>query len=154
MLEFLKNIFLLGVNDKSNKEINNNKRIQIATCALFIEVANADNDFKPEEKLKIISFMRSAFNLEEEYIREIMELANEKTKESISLYEFTSELNKSFTFDEKYTLMKNLWKLIFADNDMNMYEERMVKRIGGIINLDHHVVIASKLEVKKELKIN
>ncbi len=150
MLKYLKKIFS---NDTSeNREINRTRKLQISTCALFIEMAKADSNFSNEEEEKIISIMKSLFELDDEYVNELIETAKERTEESISLYEFTTILNEQFTNDEKYDVIKNMWRLIFTDNKLDKYEDQLVKRIGGMLNLDFNLIIAAKLEVKKEIE--
>jgi uncharacterized tellurite resistance protein B-like protein len=148
MLEYLKKIFFPAENDSST--VSDEVRLQVATCALFIEMAKADGNFTNEEKEKIISIMKSFFNLEEEYVNELIEYAEEDIKESISLYEFTTILDSTLTRDQKYEIMKNMYRLIYLDEKLDMYEDQLVKRIGGMLNLDFQDIIAAKLEVKKE----
>ncbi|QQS36498.1 MAG: TerB family tellurite resistance protein [Ignavibacteriales bacterium] len=155
MFDYLKNI-LLGENkspDKTSGENSSeNLKLQIATCALFIEMANADSDFTEEERNKIISVMQNIFSTDKEAVEELIELSENRIKKSISLYEFTSIVNEHFSNDEKFELLKNLWRLIYIDEKLDMYEDQLIKRIGGMLKIDHQVIIGAKLLVKEELK--
>ena len=106
MIEYLKQIF--SPQDEL-EEIDEDKKSQIATCVLLIEMARADNEFTDNERKKIISVMQNTFQLEKEYVKELIELSEEEIKESISLYEFTATINQNFSKDEKFELTKNLW---------------------------------------------
>ena len=146
---------LLTAPKENNEEIINKvspqKKLQIATCALFLEVANSDDDFAEEEKEKIYESMREIFGLEDEYINELISLSNEQIQKSVSLYEFTDIINHDFSDDEKYDVVKNLWKLIYADNKVDQYENLFIHRISNNLHLEHKDLIAAKLEAKKEL---
>ncbi len=83
-------------------------------------------------------------------VNDLIELSEQKIKESISIYEFTSTINDNFSKEDKFELMKNLWKLIYIDEKLNMYEDHLVKKIGGMLNLDHKKIIEAKLIVKEE----
>jgi uncharacterized tellurite resistance protein B-like protein len=129
-------------------------KLEIATCALFIELAKADGNFSNEERDFIISTMKKCFNLNESEVDLIFELANEKVDKSVSVYEFTEELNKHFTQEEKDSVIKNLWRLIYNDKKLNAYEDSLIKKIGFTLNLEHKRIIDLKLSVKKELNID
>ena len=68
---------------------------------LFIEIAKADGEFTDEERKFIISEMKSTFNLDDDYVNDLMLLAEQRIKESVSLYEFTGVINTTFTYRRK-----------------------------------------------------
>ena len=149
MIKYLKQIF--NQPDKL-EEIDEDKKLQIATCVLLIEMAKSDNELTDGERKQIISVMRDTFQLEEEYVNELIEFSEEEIKESISLYEFTTTINQNFSDDEKFELVKNLWRLIYTDEILNMHEDHLIKKIGTMLNLEHRDIIAAKMMVKGEKK--
>jgi len=151
VIKYLKQIFVLPIG-KSEKDLEtgSERKLQVATCVLLIEMAKSDNEFTEDERKKIISVMKDTFNLEKEYVDELIELSEEEIKESISLYEFTTTINQKFSSDERFKLVKNLWKLIFTDEILNMHEDHLIKKIGTMLNLEHRDIIAAKLMVKEE----
>jgi uncharacterized tellurite resistance protein B-like protein len=155
MFETFKKILTTAENGNGTvHHINDGRRkLEIATCTLFIEVAKADSNFTPEERDKIISYMKSEFGLDNEHVEGLIDLAERNINENDSIYEYTIIINDNFSNDEKYELLKKLWRLIFADNKLDMYEEHIIKKIGGLINMEHRDIIASKLEVKEEMGI-
>ncbi|MBU0561826.1 MAG: TerB family tellurite resistance protein [Bacteroidetes bacterium] len=132
-------------------EVDQSKRIQLATCALFLEVANSDDDFAEEEKTFIINHMKQAFSLDDELVKELISESKAEVEESISLYEFTKILNDNFSREEKFNIVKNLWKLVFADGRLDKYEEYFVRKISNNLNLSHSEMIAAKFDAKKEI---
>lgn len=128
------------------------KKLQIATAALYVEIASADGDFSEEERKKIVNAMNKNFNLTDQCVEDLISLSEEAVKDSISVYEFTSILNDHLNRDEKLKLMTNLWKLIYTDGRLEKHEDRLIKIIGSTLNLDHKDVINAKLLVKQKLK--
>ena len=124
------------------------KKIQIATAALFIEIAKADGEISADERKKIVKNMEEMFDLDDECVENLIKLSEQRVNESISVYEFSSIINENFSREEKYQLMKNLWKIVYADNHLDQYEDRLMKIIGSTLNLDHKDIIDAKLEVK------
>ena len=127
------------------------KKLQVATCALFFEIAKADENFTREEHEKIVSIMKSKYELDNNGAGELMSLTEESIKKSVSIYEFATIVDQNFSKDEKLKLMKELWQLIYTDKKLNKYEDNLIKRIGDILKLEHKEVIEAKLMVKGEL---
>ncbi|GJQ64445.1 MAG: hypothetical protein SCALA702_34980 [Melioribacteraceae bacterium] len=129
------------------------KKIQIATCALFLEVANSDENFSDDERKKIIEIMKSTFKLDTEEVENLIDLSEEHRKRSISIYEFTDIVNQNFVDAEKKEVLKNLWRLVYVDEELHQYEDYYVRKISTNLKMPHEQFIASKLEVKKEMNI-
>ncbi|MEE9448966.1 MAG: TerB family tellurite resistance protein, partial [Ignavibacteriaceae bacterium] len=47
------------------REEDHHKKLQIATAALFVEMAKADGNFSEEERERVIHTMRNTFHLDE-----------------------------------------------------------------------------------------
>ena len=137
----------------SSVKPNNEKKIQIAACALLVEIGKADSNFTNEERKKIISIMKNTFNVEEDYVNELIELSEKNFDENESIYEYTTIINNNFTNDEKFELLKNIWRLIYTDENLSRYEEHLVKMIGTLLNIEYSNIIGAKLLIKEELKI-
>ena len=151
MLDYLKKMILKSdenfISEVESQE--NTKRIQIATAALFIEIAKADGEFSEKERKNIVMNMKEMFDLDDECVEHLINLSEQKVKESISVYEFSSVINEDYSREEKYHLIRNLWKVIYSDNKLDQYEDRLIKIIGGTLNLDHKDIIDAKLEAKE-----
>jgi len=50
-------------------------------------------------------------------------------------------------------LLKNRWRLIYTDEKLDKYEDRLIKIIGGMINIEHKQIINTKLLIRKELNL-
>ena len=149
MIKYLKDLF----NTDSEEQIqsSNEHKLQIAACALLIEIANADDNFSDEEKTRIIEVMTNKFDLSEIVVNNIISRSEEEIKESVSIYEFTDVLNKNINNDEKYILIKYLWHIAYADGNLDAYEDHFIKKISDNLHMHRKERIAAKLEVKEEL---
>src|SRR4030065_1384124 len=154
MFDQIRKIFSNDTSSQSiagKKEDNSErKKLQIATCAIFLEMAKSDDNCTEEERKEIVSIMQRTFGLEKEFVDELIDLTKKRLDESVSIYEFTGIINHNFTPDEKFELMKNLWRLIYTDQILDKYEDQLVKQVGKMLLLEHRDVIAAKLMVKKE----
>lgn len=151
MIDYLKKLLLEKTNNGEQVvALDNEKRVQIATCALFLEVANSDDDFSVEEKEFIESTMKEKFALDDKTVSELIDLSLKQTEKSVSLYEFTEIINQIFEQDSKFEILKNLWRLVFADGTLDKYEEYFIRKISGNLHMEHSDMIAAKIEVKSE----
>ena len=156
MLDYLKKIF--GEEPEQKTELKDQKpsvtkkhKVEIAACALFIEMAKADGEFTDEERSFIIFEMKNTVNLEDDCIDDLMALAEQRVKESVSLYEFTGIINNTFAQSEKIELIESLWRLIYKDEKLSAYEDHLIKRIGATMNIGHKQIINAKLWVKEQM---
>ncbi len=134
--------------DKGNE--SQEKKLQIATGALFLELANSDDDFSSGEKEKIISMMKKLFDLDDNHVRELLQLSEQKMEKSVSLYEYTNVINQYFSDEEKYRVIKNLWRLAYVDGKLDRYEDHIIRTINTNLKLPHSDFVAAKLEARSE----
>ena len=152
MYEKLKS-FLIQVKDNNSMNTYPDQpgKIKIAATALMVEMANSDGSITEEEYESITNSIQKVFNIEIEKIKELIKISKEELKESVSLYEFSGVINENFSLDEKIELMDQLWRLIYTDNKLDKYEDKLIKQIGGMLKLDHREIINSKLFIKQQL---
>lgn len=152
MLDKLKDILLntSSTDVQKNSELSGQKRLQAATYAMFIELANSDDEFSEEERELIYSLIKNQFGLDNSEMSELHELAKQSIDRSVSLYEYTDIINKYFSSDEKYEILKNLWRLILVDGKLDAHEEYFIRTISNNLHMEHKDLIGSKMEVKKE----
>lgn len=123
------------------------KRIQIAACALMIEMGNIDDEFSEDEKGRIVTILKKEFSLTEEMAHELIELSKEELKGSVDIWQFTSLINENYSPEEKIQLMELVWKVVYADGHLDMHEDYLVKKIAHMLNLRHKEMIDAKLKV-------
>lgn len=157
MFEYLRKVISPERDEQLSQEIgtystkSTSKKYQVATAALLVEVAKADGNFSEDERKRIIDLMKNDFDLDDECVNELIAISEQKVKDSVSIYEFSSVINERFTQQEKLDLIKNLWRIIYEDGKLDSHEDRLIKIIGSTLNLEHKDIIAAKLFVKQEL---
>jgi uncharacterized tellurite resistance protein B-like protein len=159
MLDYIRKILSADSNAETSdvagsfERVDHQKQLQVATATLFIEMARADGVFSVEEREQVISSLQKQFGLEAEYVNDLVELSKTKLLDSVGLYEFSSIINEHFSNDDKLELLKNLWRLIYTDKKLDKYEDRLIKIIGGMINIEHKQIINMKMFVRDELNL-
>ena len=138
-----------AVPDKAEiKEEDRAERIQVATCALLLEVANSDDEFSDIERDNIVQILEKDFELSDEYAKELMELSDKEREESIDLWQFTNLVNEHYSIEEKIKIIEMVWKVIYADGKLDKYEDHLAHKLSNLLKLTHKQLIDAKLKVR------
>lgn len=122
-------------------------RTNRAAAALMVEVALADHEFSEAEQAALPGLLRQYADLDAEEALELVEIAREDVDNAIALHEFTRHLNEDFTLDEKLELITVLWRMAYADQDIDKYEEHIIRRIADLLHLRHSEFMQCKHRV-------
>lgn len=141
-----------GTIDSRSLERDEFERIQVATSVLLLEVAKSDDEFSSIEKTTIKAILKRKFQISAEAIEELMEIAKRRRKESIDLWEFTHLINKNYSIEEKIKIVEAVWKIIYADDKLDKYEDHLVHKLARLLRLRHSDLIKAKLRVLDEIK--
>ena len=129
-------------------------RLQLATAALLIEMAQADNQRHSMEFQAIHDGITEVFDLSPEETAEVIELADEEAHEATDHFEFTHLINEQFDYTRKCQVVELLWRVCLADAEMDRYEEQLVRKIAELLHVEHAEFIAAKLRVQREYSTN
>ena len=120
-----------------------------ACAALLVEIAFADKDFDETEKQALKQALIQTYDISESEIQEIIEDAETTVDESTSLYGYTRIVNDEFGYEDKLNLLKNLWRVAYADGYLDKYEEHIIRKISDLIHISHSDYINIKLEIRE-----
>ncbi len=134
--------------DKAVKPAN---AIKMASAALMVEVMVSDGQLEREEQEGIKTLLTTTFDLSLAECEELFSLAQSEVKDSTSLYEFTGQVNLHFSADDKFELIKHMWHVAFIDNELDKYEESLIRQVADLIYLPHSQFMRAKSLVKTEL---
>ena len=140
-------MFNIFKKDKTEKEINHPSIMAVA--CLLIHSAKIDENYTDKEK-KIIKDAVVEMGANAEEIDGIIKDAEEKEKDSNQILDFTKEI-KNIDEEDKKIIIEALWDIIYSDEDADMYETNLMRRISGLLYLDSKVVgdIKKKVSQKK-----
>ena len=113
-------------------------------------MAKSDDEFSSIEKTTLEVILKKKFDLSSEAVEELIEIAHRKREESVDLWEFTHLVNQNYTKGEKRKIVEGAWRVIYADEKLDAYEDHFVHRLAKLPQLDHSDLIEAKLKVKYE----
>ena len=133
-------------NKEESKKDNNLSLIAVAS--LLIHSAKIDENFTEKEK-QIIKKALIEMGAKPEKLDQIIEESEKKEKDSNQILDFTREV-KSITEDKKKLIIEALWNIIYSDQNADMYETNLMRRLSGLLYLDNKVVGDIKEKVIKK----
>lgn len=142
MLQKLKNLFSPDVVAAEERT----HHVQLAAAALLIELSKADYRRDVREQKAIVAAIRRCYDLDEASLQELLQSAADASERSTSLYEFTSVINERCAEEEKYELVRELWRVAAADGDIDKYEDHLIGRIADLIYLPRSLFNRAKHE--------
>ena len=133
---------------KNNKKILEDPITNIA--ALLIYAAKIDENYTNKER-EMIKKAINELDPKAQNIEKILLKAEELEKNSNQILNFTKEV-KNLDKNLKIKIIEILWKIIYSDNNPDMYENNLMRRLTGLLYLDPKVVGDIKEKVINDLK--
>ena len=131
--------------NKGNKNIENNL---IKVSALLIHAAKIDENYSLDEE-KIIKETLLEIGANNENIDKIIEDGKKIEADSNQILEFTKEV-KNMDIDSKIKIIENLWRIIYSNNEADVYETSLMRRLAGLLYVDNITMGDIKNKIKKE----
>jgi uncharacterized tellurite resistance protein B-like protein len=152
MINLLEKVFgKRSPDDSSNQGRQLSSNLHIATCALFLEMANADGEFSALEREHIISILKRDFDLSDEHAAALIEASNEELKGSIDLWKFTNRINQYYSIEEKIRIVETIWRVVYSDGKLDKHEDYLVHKLAHLLRLSHKQLIDAKLKAKQSM---
>ena len=142
MISFFKN------KEKEKDTVNNNKSYS-NIAALLIHVAKIDENYEDKEK-EIIKKTLIELGATISNIDKLITDASVIEENSNQILSFTREV-KNAPESDKIRIVESLWKIIYSDDNADMYETNLMRRLAGLLYIDAKTMGDLKEKVKKEL---
>lgn len=152
MLGVIKQYFSERLNPAGNPA-GEKQSIHRATAVLMAEMMRMDGDVQEAEREVMRSALYSHFGLQSSEIDEILSMAEQEAEESHDYYQFTTLINNNFSIEQKIEIIESLWRIAYADNELDKYEEHLLRRISDLIYVPHRDFIAAKHRIQDEVGI-
>jgi uncharacterized tellurite resistance protein B-like protein len=121
-----------------------------AAMVLMLEVAWSDRNIEIAEEQTILMAIQTSFDLTEEEAKNRLVDAKALHRESVGSYEFTTLINNQLSYEEKTQIIQTLWKISNSDQHIDQWEEHAIRKIAGLLYIDHQDFIDTKIKTKQE----
>ena len=131
---------------KKKDQNSNNDLIKVA--ALLIHAAKIDENFSKKEE-EIINQALLKLGANNQNIENIIKEAKILEENTNQILEFTKEV-KNMEEKKKIEIVEILWKIIYSNNEADIYETNLMRRLGGLMYIDNKIMGDIKEKIKTE----
>ena len=131
---------------KQEDKIENSYLIKV--CALLIHAAKIDENYTDNEE-EIIKKALLELGSTQENLSKTIEEAKTIEENSNQILDFTREV-KNLPEDNKIKIIEVLWSIIYSNNEADMYEANLMRRLAGLLYIDSKTMGDIKDKIKKQ----
>ena len=124
------------------------KNFLVKTCALLIHAAKIDENYTQKEE-EIIKKTLLELDAKKETITQIIKDAKSIEENSNQILDFTREV-KNLPENDKIKIIEALWSIIYSNNEADIYEANLMRRLAGLLYIDSSKMGDIKERIKKE----
>ena len=132
---------------KKENETESNFLVKI--CALLIHTAKIDENYTNSEE-EIIKKTLLELGSDENELNKIIKEAKIIEENSNQILEFTREV-KNLAEEDKIKIIEALWSIIYSNQDADIYETNLMRRLAGLLYIDSKTMGDIKDKIKKKL---
>ena len=125
------------------------ERDLIKVSALLIHAAKIDQNYSSQEQ-KIIKQTLREFGADDENFEEILKNGEKIENDSVQILDFTREI-KNMSHENKVKIIETLWRIIYSNNEADMYETNLMRRLSGLLYIDSKLMGDIKKRIEKEI---
>ena len=144
MIKAIKQFFDQHIAQEAATPATVEHRLRIATAAVLLETMRADFDVTSKEVEAVTDAVQSVFELPREETDTLIRLAEQEVRQATDYFQFTSLINKALTANEKKTVVELMWRVAYADGQLDKYEDHLIRKIAGLLHVSHRDFIAAK----------
>ena len=137
-------------NKEKDKGIVSNDKSYSNIAALLIHVAKIDENYEDKEK-EIIKKTLIELGAAKSNVDRLILDASIIEENSNQILNFTKEV-KNASESDKIRIIEALWKIIYSDDNADMYETNLMRRLAGLLYIDAKIMSDLKEKIKQELK--
>ena len=131
------------------KKKNENKNDDLSlVAALLIHAAKIDENYSNEEET-IIKNALLKLGSSNQNIEFIIKKGKEIEESSNQILDFTKEV-KTMSEKNKIKIVETLWQIIYSNNEADMYETSLMRRLAGLLYIDNKIMGNIKEKIKNQ----
>ena len=131
---------------KKINKIDNKDLTMIA--ALLVHAAKIDENYTEKEE-EIIKKTLLELGATKENIAQTIKKAKTIEENSNQILDFTRGI-KNLPEKDKIKIIEALWSIIYSNNDADMYETNLMRRLAGLLYIDSKTMGSIKEKIKKK----
>ncbi len=151
MLDIVKRFFSPVEEKAAGRPAGGGHDLQMAVCALFVEMARIDESFTAEEMAAVIAILKEKYGLSAENAAAMITAAEAELEQSVDYWQFARLINENYSMDEKIGIIEMLWRIVYLDGSLDKHEDYLMHKLAKLLRLHHKQLIDAKLKILRSL---
>jgi uncharacterized tellurite resistance protein B-like protein len=120
---------------------------RLAAVALLVHAATIDGDMSPSERDKLHAVVKRRFSLDEAATDELIDKATLAEHDSVDLYHFTSQLNRTLDEEGRARIIEMMWEIVYADGQRDELEDNLLWRAADLLGVSQ----GERIELRRRI---
>ncbi|ANK74113.1 TerB family tellurite resistance protein [Ensifer adhaerens] len=108
---------------------------RVAVIALCFQVMEADGRILASERRKMRKVIKEHYKLDDASLSALIEAGETAESEAIDFYQFTAELKRHLSEEQRVELVGMLWDVVYADGERSEMEDHVIWRIADLLGV-------------------
>ena len=109
--------------------------VRLATAVLMVDVALVDSSFDETEFDRMLGLIKRQFGLGAQEAADLINAANARADEQVSVQELTDLLNEHLEQDDRTRIVQLLWSVAYCDGQLDKYENSLVLKVSKLLGV-------------------
>lgn len=117
----------------SAEGVESSHEVRLASCALLLELAYADDQFTAEEHEHIENAVRRHFGLDHDQAEELLLMADWQRRLDGNVATFARLISQHYSIGQKMVLAEVMWGLVRSDGSLAPREEQLMEKVNALL---------------------
>jgi len=114
----------------------------LATAALLTRVATVHDEMSAERREKLYALLKTAFQLDDLTVAELIDQSAEVARNAVDLYRFTRTLREALDDEGRHQTVRMMWEIVYAGGKPNEFEENIIWRAVDLLGVSSRQRVA------------
>jgi uncharacterized tellurite resistance protein B-like protein len=109
----------------------------------------AEDSVTVQEREAATAALHRDFAIDGAQLQQLLDLAQQTSRNAIDFYQFTTVLNDRYSRDERIRVIEQMWQVALADGHLGTLENSIISRVADLLHLTHGEYIAAKVKAEE-----
>lgn len=140
--------FFDTLHEPRERENSGTDEAQLATAALLFHAIAIDGTVTEDEMARLKPLLSAHFQLSEPEFNRLLTMAQQRERDAIDIYRFTSVLRDRLSLEEKREVIAMMWRVVYADGELGALEDNLIWRTAELLG----VSTRDRMELKQMVR--
>jgi uncharacterized tellurite resistance protein B-like protein len=122
--------------------------VPYAAAMLLAEMARVDHDIQDIDLVAAREALQQLFALTAPQADALLDEASHPGNRPTSYHGLASVLNGTLSAHDRARLIEHMWRVAHVDDEVDMYEDHLVRKIADLLYVPHRELIAARQRIR------